>query len=1228
MDQVSQAVMVPVHADVLVLRHDTPVLEPMADFSRLPYATPAGDANADVAYVSEEILSCPFEDSGHMLRAGVHLHWSLPDALRRGVSHGVLFGKELYDFHAKELDAGIVPEDVRELFASHGLPLSAGASAVRIARRSQRWHINDPQNERSYTARAGTHWELDATGVRRTPRLNIHAGKLQFPPVPNRWLVSRTIDNGQPTQWVVESDYLHAPQGPPTDAISYPHSDDERSEPFRRLGRQWTLDDWMEKSPEDGEYLDRLTAVGYGEPTFAAFYPNCHSVFGFHDDELAGDLAACGVLIYDVIGWFSDLANDCVCSTDFMEALDATVARYSLQDALSKNDAQALKTFNALRFETLDRRYGWKVEPDGDTPFPRRTLCYARVKIDGAGFRFGDDTQQDDARRKVTVAVANTGTEALSAYLAECLPHGGGDHDHKSKLEEQLEALQLKPRLQGRQLDLGAKFREARDEQGFSGVSGGTCWTVAPADDASNSSESPGAPPPPLPAAIAPLLDRLNAEQARCDRLDYELESMQTQLYADWCKYMLCAYPPGDAIDVFPDMDDARDFVERRLLGPLADKSDDAQAAHVECTRTQDEVATVLAAFPPQGSAPLKLKRLPAPRFWKPTDPVVLIAGEATGAAISHMQAVTRPCRLMPGASHHVELHFDELLAAVAQHATDEPSGLHQCAEQSWHPFLLEWRVGLHAAGPGGYVPMPSSFVGRSLVTAYAASQLRERLEAVLTDSDSHDPVTESLSAVLDELRREECPNYWCLTQALSGFNDALLMHKRTLQLPVDDPLGFEDARAFAEGVRKAVGRRNRTAPQPFDDFLPIRTRFSKGTETTRTNETGGHHNFEVIALEVVDLRLVDTFGRVQDLQFDHQAVIAPDAMTVPGRHDLVALPPRLVQPARLNFRWLPGAGDDGGSSVVCGWIVHNRFDCSLAVHAASGALLGAIALDEARWRPAPGSLFPSSVDEIDDAHLRSLVAWLMGADRDAMADQIERSLEWIEPEDFAPHPIAAFLVGRPLAVVRATLGLELRGLPAVDQSWPAFEHAMAADDAFARDSDGFTRVPFAVRLGDPGQLNDGLVALWRETPAADRAGVGLQQLPHVRGSEPQLQLAVADPPVQLTMLVDPRCVVHAAADILPAKSIGLPQDQVLHALSRLQSSLRIGPVLMPDAHVRMPLPAEPGFEWTWVERRLGVWRTAGAIERPLAGASWEAPQALRDGWIRRTPANRTEVSG
>jgi hypothetical protein len=47
--------------------------------------------------------------------------------------------------------------------------------------------------------------------------------------------------------------------------------------------------------------------VGYGEPTFAAFYPNCHSVFGFYDSEIT-ELA--DGLQYDVIVWYSDETQD------------------------------------------------------------------------------------------------------------------------------------------------------------------------------------------------------------------------------------------------------------------------------------------------------------------------------------------------------------------------------------------------------------------------------------------------------------------------------------------------------------------------------------------------------------------------------------------------------------------------------------------------------------------------------------------------------------------------------------------------------------------------------------------------------------------------------------------------------------------------------------------------------------------------------------------------------
>src|SRR5262249_53588262 len=78
------ALMVPIHLDALVLeREQAVVAAPTADFTRLPYFNGIHDVNGDTGYLSEALLSSPFQDRNLYLPAGVHLHWSLPDALTR-----------------------------------------------------------------------------------------------------------------------------------------------------------------------------------------------------------------------------------------------------------------------------------------------------------------------------------------------------------------------------------------------------------------------------------------------------------------------------------------------------------------------------------------------------------------------------------------------------------------------------------------------------------------------------------------------------------------------------------------------------------------------------------------------------------------------------------------------------------------------------------------------------------------------------------------------------------------------------------------------------------------------------------------------------------------------------------------------------------------------------------------------------------------------------------------
>ena len=93
--------LVPVQLDSLFLAEDKLMAEPMAEFSRLPFFNGKRDVNSDVAYVSENLIAPPLQNRNLRFRAGLHLHWALPDALTHGI-------------HKKSTDA--------ERLSSAGLP--------------------------------------------------------------------------------------------------------------------------------------------------------------------------------------------------------------------------------------------------------------------------------------------------------------------------------------------------------------------------------------------------------------------------------------------------------------------------------------------------------------------------------------------------------------------------------------------------------------------------------------------------------------------------------------------------------------------------------------------------------------------------------------------------------------------------------------------------------------------------------------------------------------------------------------------------------------------------------------------------------------------------------------------------------------------------------------------------------------------------------------------------
>lgn len=1034
--------------------------------------------------------------------------------------------------------------------------------------------------------------------------------------------------------WVVESDYLFPDDtAEPPGSVTVPFVPDAAQghyRPFRYQGRTLPLQSWQAHDPS-AEYVEKLTAIGYGEPLFAAFYPDCLSVFGLYDSDYTTPPIG---LCYDVVGWYSDGTQDALSAflTGFIAEQNQPPTVADLQEAVS----------NAFQ---------WSLVLPAGQEFPTHTLCYARLTFQPPTASIANP----DKSAHVTVALGNNSTEALSAYLGSHI-----DSQHKAAIEDELEAMHLSYRLENQRLDIGAKFVQTRHETSFLAVDGGTLWLIAPETNSSAPADAISAQEQAattLPADWASKLDTLNRAQRAYDESHARISSLRKQLFSDWYKYMLCTYPPDDAHDDYPDSDEVRSYIEQQDMAPLQQLLDttgqlslgydnmgrlvvaSAAPPNTQADRVAQAINDLLSTLSTFNSKNLTkttnvLKPAPAPRYWLPRDPAIVLIGATVTPTERHGQDGLLICQafapmtvqdLVPGQLAALK----NRIASIEPGTPDDFRGVSTWTQQPWNPFLLDWEVEITpldpdpevtgyaadyitrnytlpqnapdlslAPGKGTMINDAYVYSGSNILTPYVREHLQGYIAAYLADPQL-DTTTETyrhMKAASDVLN---APDFHCLSQSLGGLTEALLMHKQTRQLAIDDPLAFADYASFTQRVGRYVQQENTSAPEPEWDFNPIRS--------------GG--------MRVLRLRLIDTFGQVQDLTWD--GIVATAQMTSPQGFDWAELPPRLAQPARLNLRWL--AANDAmemNASVatmpICGWVLPNNLDGSLLVYDNQGKILGLLD-EQAHWNShIPGGP-QTEVSAIANPHLRTMVQYLVKQGSGFLPNflaAVDSGLANIDPENFAQHQDLALLMGRPVALVRASVNLELRDAPAIAQGWNTFRQDLARS---SRDTENFLNVTFPIRLGEYQQFNDGLVGYWIETsdgyrndtfyavqsdPVAD---------PHIStyadDSAPLCQ-TLADPPATVSMLIDPRGSVHATCGVLPAKEINIPPDQYTTALQSIEVLFLCTPILTDVGKLNLPLPAEAGYQWSWA----GSMQSIGKVNLQ---ATFAAPQEICEGWLQ-----------
>ncbi len=1106
----------------------------------------------------------------------------------------------------------------------------------------------------------------------RLPRALTHGTQkgsepIKFPRIPNRWLVQRTwldpANKRNHKAWLIKSDAeAKLPWSSANPGVTWPEFTAGEPAVFKSIGQCAELSGAVDEGDEPAR-LD-LTAIGPGDPTFSAYYPACRSVLGFHD-KLADFKAGSSEISYLVTGWYSTAADD---------ALQVLVTKFREREKIQFGDLNKEQR-EKLRSE-LEAEWKWACPAlDGPEP-PTRLVCHGLIKnVRGKGTTGLDERvfplNLDDHKKNYEVAVGETPGEALAALFKK---------EEEEVDQDLLTALQAGLLSQDTTIsDLRYQLHALR----FGSVQGGTVFHVQPESDEFPTTD--GQPPPQradtgvLPKLLREELGYLNEAQAALDRQVRRVDDCIWQHYGCWYLWMRQVIESGSGS---PEAQQRKSQLDSfaKLLGAelrvlkerfLSDR--DARKKTIETTLEKDEYQRKPAGG--DGSRPMyRLTESAFRPFEEPNDLIVAIEGPAMQRLNTWQEVQALPCRLSnavakgptwqtvfgAGATGPGGIHNDLLLEFLSNALPRNDSAKAEgpppdWVGNPWIPLFLVWEVAWQsdysskdhiiasefvnsrwtlawdkdadgspdlALRPEAVRPAPASpvtYQGRAILTPSGAKSLKDALIAL----EPRHPVIGKLD------------NQRVMSQALDGFHEALTRRRVGTRLP-----------ALENPSKKVPDNPATFRTMPSDDpFLPIRAG----------------------RLKILRLYVVDAFGQTVMLpvepglaggdatEFDRKKYVrvhrAHNTFISGLKPGEIALRPRFATPMRLRFEL-------ESACPACGWVLPNHMEHSLGIYSASGKPLGAFQKRLKRevgdtafyWVPfprepekggPPGD--PKAVDAFHEwvldgdaderagrAALGAFFDWVggLGAEPgDTFSALLDESIQATDQRVPDEDPGISVLVGRPLALVRASLWLEWPGLPAhspelIPESLKEPVQPNALEKAiFTR---GFEKVRWPVRVGNHRARNDGVVGVFKCSSSGTPEGPfyptwGKDDRNQKKFGTQDFSLD-CEGPLRLTILMDPQARAHAAIGALPRVYLELPANISSGAKRVRDVFFQTAPVLGEFDTPHMPRPSDDYGEWSWAWRpdvTTGWKEDPALIEATDRGGFSGIWPAIAEGWLK-----------
>ena len=194
-------------------------------------------------------------------------------------------------------------------------------------------------------------------------------------------------------------------------------------------------------------------------------------------------------------------------------------------------------------------------------------------------------------------------------------------------------------------------------------------------------------------------LQQLNQDQFRQNQLEFVIDHQREMLYSDWSKYMLCLYPVDRLNDTaYPDSDLIKHFIEYKILPSLAllksNKEQIVQSISTQLSDMKSELQNVLTKYDTKASQNQDLvKKIPAPRFWEPNEPSLLISGNVAQPSNRHGEDGTLFCAGKTLSSWTLS-KMEEAARSLPEYWKQRATRVWE--KQPWNPIMMEWNVALY----------------------------------------------------------------------------------------------------------------------------------------------------------------------------------------------------------------------------------------------------------------------------------------------------------------------------------------------------------------------------------------------------------------------------------------------------------------------------------------------------------------------------------------------------